>query len=126
MTRLKDTPGGMPLTQSNRVKLSILMAVTAGLAVLVLLCLFGSSEPIVNDYPKLKATSLFSARSAHYAHGAEVETVVRYFRWAALVIGLGVGFAFYSASDPKKRKRVVNRGQIADSDSLARKLKNIR
>ncbi len=86
--------------------------------------MLASNEPIVNDYPKLKAMSLFSQRAAYFSAAAERENiVVPLFKWISLVIGVGVAVLVYRSSDPKQQKAVIGRGQGADSGDVLAALK---
>lgn len=126
MNLLKETPGGLPVTKRQRMGAACGMTIVIFALVFGLLCKFGSSNPIVNDYPKLKALSLISPRAAYFAQKAQDETMVPYFMLGAAIFAASVGLQLWLSSDPRKRPLIVERGQKADSDALLRKLKNMK
>lgn len=116
--RLKETPGGLPATPGRRLSAALAMFLTASGFSFVILCQF-SSQPIVNDYPKLKLMAPFSERSAYFSRLAEEQTPASYFLLGSLALGLLVGGLIWVQSDPKKRKLIVERGQSINSDKAA-------
>lgn len=116
---LKLTPGGIPLTPARRLGIAVMMGFLAWAITIYLLFKFGSSEPIVNDYPLLKLKSLISKTAAYWAAGAERENmIVHIYIWLAVAIALTVGFVTWRKADPNRQKQIISRGQKADSDAV--------
>ena len=121
--RLKETPGGLPLTFARRIAASTGLASSAGWITYLLLSLHASSDPLVRHYWRLKALSVVSQNARVWALHAEQTTPVLYFVGAAAFVACCVGVMVWRFSDPGRRRLIVERGQIADSDELVRQLR---
>ena len=119
--RLKETPGGIPATPARRMISAVVIAVFASAVTGFVLFKFGSSEPIVNDYPKLVFKSVFmhDARATYYSSGGAANNIViPIFKWLAVAAGSIVWLLVWRSTDPKRKKPVIADGQRADSRGM--------
>ena len=119
--RLKETPGGLPATPAKRLISAAVISVFASSLTTYLLFKFGSSELIVNDYPKLVLKSFFlhDTNAAFHADFASINYIsITLFKLLALVIGIVSFYLIWWSSDPKRRKPVIADGLRADSRGM--------
>lgn len=123
MSRLKETPGGAPLTTGRRFGAAAGLSTAMFLFSFVPICL-NSADLYIRKYPLLKVLSLILPKQRVTVRFIESQTAVLWYAAACALPAVIVGIIVWRTSNPKSRKLVVERGQSANSAALARRLKH--
>lgn len=123
MPKLKDTPGGVPLTKERRFYGSIWVAAAAFcFSAIPSALLFGT--PAISNYGLNRFWSIFGkAKAKEAVLQAHSEILFWVILYGSLAIGVIVGLMFYAAANPANQKNVINRGQKCDAAQLQQMIK---